>query len=94
MRNQFKKCRSAGKGLCWLLVWAFLSPLVLRADQIVYDDALENGWMDWGWASINYNNTSPVHSGSKSISVTITDSSWLKRFISRMELSMPVCTRI
>ena len=46
-----------------------------KADQIIYDDALENGWQDWGWASINYNNTSPVHSGSQSISVTITDSS-------------------
>ena len=41
------------------------------ADQIVYDDALQNGWMDWGWATINYNNSSPVHSGSKSIGVTI-----------------------
>ncbi|MGH7992023.1 MAG: glycoside hydrolase family 44 protein [Limisphaerales bacterium] len=47
--------------------------LAARANQIIYDDALENGWQDWGWASINYNNTSPVHSGSKSVSVTITD---------------------
>jgi hypothetical protein len=75
MRNHFTKYHPDGKWLRWLLVWAFLSSLVLRADQIVYDDALENGWMDWGWASINYNNTSPVHSGSKSISVTITDTS-------------------
>src|SRR5215831_21179586 len=72
MRNRFTKYRSDVKWL-WLLVWALLSPLVLCADQIVYDDALENGWQDWGWASINYNNTSPVHSGSKSVSVTITN---------------------
>src|SRR5215469_5102064 len=45
--------------------------LTLRADQIVYDDALENGWQNWGWANLNYANTSPVHSGSDSISVTI-----------------------
>jgi len=46
----------------------------LRADQIIYDDALENGWQNWGWATINYANTSPVHSGSDSISVTM--SAW------------------
>ena len=40
------------------------------ADQIVYDDALENGWQDWSWATRSYTNTSPVHSGSDSISVT------------------------
>jgi hypothetical protein len=42
-----------------------------RADQIIYDNALENGWQNWGWATLNYSNTSPVHSGSDSISVTI-----------------------
>src|SRR5208283_733321 len=44
-------------------------------DQVVYDDALENGWENWGWATLNYANTSPVHSGSDSISVTFT-SAW------------------
>ena len=39
--------------------------------MIIYDDALENGWENWGWATLNYTNTSPVHSGSDSISVTI-----------------------
>ena len=41
-------------------------------DQAIYTDTLQNGWLDWGWTQINYNNTSPVHSGSLSISVTIT----------------------
>ncbi|HTV41090.1 MAG TPA: glycoside hydrolase family 44 protein [Candidatus Sulfotelmatobacter sp.] len=54
-----------------VLAMVFLFPLALRADQIIYDDALENGWQNWGWAEINYANTSPVHSGSDSISVTI-----------------------
>jgi hypothetical protein len=45
--------------------------IMLRAEQIIYDDALENGWQNWGWATLNYTNTSPVHSGSDSISVTI-----------------------
>ncbi len=43
----------------------------VAAAQIVYDDALENGWQNWGWATLDYTNTSPVHSGSDSISVTI-----------------------
>src|SRR5882724_11017930 len=57
--------------------WLFLLPaflaaflIVAKADQIVYDDALENGWQDWGWATRSYTNASPVHSGSDSISVT------------------------
>ena len=41
-------------------------------DQAIYSDSLQNGWQNWGWTQINYNNTSPVHSGSLSISVTIT----------------------
>lgn len=59
----------------WRLVLAivFLFPLALSADQIIYDDALENGWQNWGWAELNYANTSPVESGSDSISVAITN---------------------
>ena len=41
--------------------------------MIIYDDALENSWQNWGWTTLNYANTSPVHSGSDSISVTITN---------------------
>jgi len=47
----------------------------LRGDQNIYTDTLQNAWQDWGWAQIDYANTSPVHSGSKSIAVTISDSS-------------------
>ncbi len=58
-----------GLGLFFLCAFQFQ---VARADQIIYDDALENGFQNWGWATLNYNNTSPVHSGSDSVSVTIT----------------------
>ena len=37
--------------------------------------------MDWGWATINYNNTSPVHSGSKSVAVTIVTNTWQAIYI-------------
>ena len=48
----------------------------LCADQIIYDDALQPGWQDWSYFqyletnNFNYSGTY-VHSGSKSISVTI-----------------------
>ncbi|HZV35666.1 MAG TPA: hypothetical protein VFB72_13915, partial [Verrucomicrobiae bacterium] len=48
----------------------------MRADQTVYDGALENGWQNWGWAALNFTNTSPIYPGnSNSISVTI-NSPW------------------
>jgi hypothetical protein len=59
------------KGLA--AVWLALGVLRVSAQttQVIYDDALENGWTSWGWATtINFANTSPVHSGSDSISVT------------------------
>ena len=45
-------------------------PLWAQAGQTVYDNALENGWQNYGWATLNYGNTSPVHgTGGDSISV-------------------------
>jgi hypothetical protein len=52
---------------------SFVLRATAQTNQIVYDNALENGWQDWGWAKSNYTNTSPVHSGKYSISVTYTD---------------------
>ncbi len=71
MTNSPKKYCRAGKWLPCLTILVFLPQLALHADQIVYDDALENGWVDWGWATLSYTNTSPVHTGSDSISVTM-----------------------
>jgi hypothetical protein len=39
-------------------------------DLVIYDDGLENGFEDWGWATRNLLNTDPIHSGSVSVSVT------------------------
>ncbi|MGD0206824.1 MAG: glycoside hydrolase family 44 protein [Verrucomicrobiota bacterium] len=68
---------------CWLLA-ALALQLTARADQIIYDDALENGWANWSWATVNLANTSTVHSGSDSISVTAnnTSSSWQALYLS------------
>jgi hypothetical protein len=37
----------------------------------IYTDSLINGFQDWGWATHNYANTSPVHAGVNSVSITI-----------------------
>ena len=58
--------------------------LTARADQVIYDDALENGWVNWSWATVNLANTSPVHSGFGLISVTAsnTASNWQALYLS------------
>jgi len=71
MANRPAKSSRAGNGLRRLAVLTFLSQLALRADQIIYDDALENGWQNWGWTTLNYANTAPVHSGNDAVGVTI-----------------------
>jgi hypothetical protein len=70
METLLLRRRACCQWSCWLLA-ALALQLTARADQIIYDNALENSWQNWGWATLNYNNTSPVHSGSASVSVTI-----------------------
>ena len=72
MKTLVSKFRARHQWSCCLLAILALQ-LAARADQIIYDDALENGWANWGWTALNYANTSPVHSGNDSISVTITN---------------------
>jgi alpha-N-arabinofuranosidase len=54
------------------LVCALAVPTVARAqmDQSAYTDALVNGWQNWSWATVNLSNTTPVQSGTDSISVS------------------------
>lgn len=56
--------------LCALLLFALAVQFTTQADQVIYTDSLQNGWQNWSWASVNLANTSPVHSGADSISVT------------------------
>jgi hypothetical protein len=60
----------------WLhaLLFALLAAWPARADMVIYSDSLTNGWQDWSWATVNLANTSPVHSGADSISVTANNS--------------------
>jgi alpha-N-arabinofuranosidase len=55
------------------LIGALLLGMVQTRAQsplAIYTDALTNSFEDWSWATRNLNNSSPVHGGSKSISVT------------------------
>lgn len=54
------------------LICCIVLPTVAYAqtDQSVYTDALVNGWQNWSWATVNLSNTTPVQSGSDSISVS------------------------
>jgi hypothetical protein len=49
---------------------SLLAPSPLAAPVTIYGDSLAAGWQDWSWdATRNLGNSSPVQSGSKSISV-------------------------
>jgi hypothetical protein len=67
------RSRARRQWSCWLVA-ALALQLATRADQIIYDNALENSWADWSWSTTRYfNNTGTyVHSGAASISATIT----------------------
>jgi hypothetical protein len=41
-----------------------------QTNQTIYDDALQNAWENWSWATVNLNNAALVHGGTKSIIVT------------------------
>jgi len=57
---------------CLLLAGAPIQ-LAAQSNQTVYADSLQNGWQNWSWAAVNLNNSSPVHGGSSSISVSSTN---------------------
>ena len=42
-----------------------------QAPTVVYSDLLLNGFQDWSWGTRSFANTSPVHSGSRSISASL-----------------------
>jgi hypothetical protein len=52
-----------------------------QSDQQIYTDSLQNGWQNWGWATLNYSNADPVLSGADSIAVTIADNTYQAIYI-------------
>jgi alpha-N-arabinofuranosidase len=67
----FRRARSLLPVLTALLCCLALStPARAQTNQSVYTDALVNGWQNWSWATVNLGNTTPVQSGTDSISVS------------------------
>jgi hypothetical protein len=58
--------RAARLACLTLVVWGAV-PAAAAQDTIVYDDQLENGFVDWGWATRDYGYTGDHHGGTKSI---------------------------
>ncbi|MEO7715467.1 MAG: glycoside hydrolase family 44 protein [Capsulimonas sp.] len=58
--------------LPWLAVPLMLlaGPAAQAQDLPVYTDSLQNGWQNWSWATTDLGNSSPVHTGGDSISIT------------------------
>ncbi len=55
------------------LVMAITAVIPAFADETVYNDALAPGWANWSWDStVDFTNTSPVYSGTTSISCAYT----------------------
>src|SRR4029077_17907580 len=67
MFGNLRKCALPTFGL---MTWLTVTSAPAQSNQSIYTDSLQNGWENWSWATNNFANTSPVHSGSDSISVT------------------------
>lgn len=53
-----------------LIFGALLFQSVNAQNQTVYTDSLQNGWENWSWATVNLNNSNPVHGGAASVAVS------------------------
>lgn len=60
---------SIALSIAFVTAW-FAGVAEAQTDQIIYDDARQNGWQDYGWAALNYASATTAHGGSASISVT------------------------
>jgi alpha-L-arabinofuranosidase len=63
-----------------------------QAPLVIYSDSLLNGFQDWSWATRNLSNASPVHAGTRSISVTA--SAWQGLSFHHADLSATVYTNL
>jgi len=73
--QMFKRCALLTNKRDFLLAGLLLTTVGLfgQTNQNIYTDSLQNSWQDWSWsATRDFNNASPAHSGSKSISISLT----------------------
>jgi hypothetical protein len=67
---QFMRGRIITGLVAGLVLFTWARPGFAQADLLIYTDRLNNGFRNWSWASNNTDNASPVHSGTRSASVS------------------------
>lgn len=73
MMNLFRAMASHLMTLMAALILSASCSATAAADLPIYTDSLAAGWQDWSWSATNkLASTTPTHSGTRSIAVTIT----------------------
>src|SRR6476659_4555663 len=67
--------------LSLMVLSLFSADRSLAADQTVYTDSLQNNWINYSWATVNFGNTTQHHGGTASISVSSTN--WQALYLHR-----------
>lgn len=89
--NWHRLNRSAMGGIATLLIAGSI-PVAAQTNQPVYTDSLQSAWQNWSWATVNLANSSPVRSGSSSVSVSAT--SWQALYLHHESQSGAVFTNV
>ena len=71
---QVPRVRRVVLSAAWILCLSAIPALKAQTNLSIYTDHLVNGFQDWSWAAHSLTNTSPVYSGTDSISVS--DVAW------------------
>src|SRR5215204_2018633 len=67
--------------------WFTAASAIAQANLPIYTDRRVNGFEDWSWGLRNFNNSSPVHSGTMSISVSNATGEALSLYHSELDTS-------
>ena len=59
-------------GSCVATLFIISLSVQAQTNQSIYTDTLQNGWVNYSWATVSFTNALPVHGGSDSISVAST----------------------
>jgi hypothetical protein len=52
-------------------LFAFALRATAQSPMLLYGDALANGWQNWSWGTVNFANTNPVQSQTRSIGASL-----------------------
>jgi hypothetical protein len=67
-RNAYPFCRWAA--MLGILLGGWAGGVYAQSNLTIYGEALAGDWANWSWATVNLAATTPVHAGSRAISVT------------------------